>query len=97
MRIIFPDLLRPKAAAKWLTRMSSQTTRSAAQEAVARAAGYRDWHELVGACSGEQSACDLETAQHVILLIADALGLMPGDVQYAVANVGLTLKGCIRF
>lgn len=89
MRILFPDLLRAKAAAKWLTRLSPQLKLSAAQEAVARSTGYRDWHELAGRPPCTPSVSDLGTAQHVILHIADALDLMPGDVQYALAKARL--------
>jgi hypothetical protein len=89
MRILFPNLSRPKAATNWLTRLSPQVKLSAAQEAVARATGYRDWHELAGSPRGAPPAFDLLTAQRVILLVADALALMPGDVQYAVAKARL--------
>jgi hypothetical protein len=89
MRIPFPDLSRPKAAAKLLSRMSSDVQLSIAQKAVARATGYRDWYDLAGAGSPAPYGCDLSEAKDVILTIADALSLLPGDVQYAVAKARL--------
>jgi hypothetical protein len=89
MRIPFPDLSRPKMAAKLLSRMASDVQLSRAQEAVARATGYRDWYELAGALSPAPYGFDLSEAKPVILTIADTLGLLPGDVQYAVAKARL--------
>ncbi len=87
MRILFSDSSRPKAAAKWLSRISSEVKLSSALEAIARATGYRGWHELAGAAPAPlPSAFELEAARHVILAVADALGLPPGDVQYAIAK-----------
>ena len=91
MRIFFPDLSRPKATAKLLSHISSDVKLSGAQEAVARATGYRDWHELAGAkgALAEQSDFDLNQRKQVVLTIADALGILPGDVQYVVAKARL--------
>lgn len=91
MRILFSDLSRPKTAAKLLSRISGEVKLSVAQGAVARATGYRDWHELAGAkaLSAVQSDFDLSLSKHVVLTIADALGILPGDVQHAVAKVRL--------
>jgi len=94
MRISFPDLSRPKAAAKLLSRLSNGVTLSSAHEATARAAGYRDWHELAQASPASVKAgFDLGTAKQVVLGIADRLELLPGDVQYAVAKARLLGSG----
>ena len=95
MRILFSDLSRPKAAAKLLARISAEVKLSVAQEAVARATGYRDWHELAGAkaAAAVQSEFDLSLSKHVALTIADALEILPGDVQYAVAKSRLLSDG----
>lgn len=95
MRIVFSDLSRPKAAAKLLSRFSADVKLAGAQEAVARAMGYRDWHELAGANApaGVQSDFDLNLSKHVVLTIADALGILPGDVQYVVAKARLLGNG----
>lgn len=90
MRISFSDLSHPKAAAKLLSRLSVGVTLSSAQEAIARAIGYRDWHELAEARQAPAgSGFDLEAARLVVLAIADRLALLPGDVQYAVAKARL--------
>jgi hypothetical protein len=89
MRIPFPDLSRPKAAAKLLIRMSSSVQLSRAQEAIARATGYRDWYDLTGVGSPTLYSFDLSEAKDVVLTIADTLGLPPSDVQYAVAKARL--------
>jgi hypothetical protein len=89
MRIPFPDLSRPKAAAKLLIRMSSSVQLSRAQEAIARATGYRDWYDLTGVGSPALYSFDLSEAKDVVLTIADTLGLPPSDVQYAVAKARL--------
>jgi hypothetical protein len=89
MRIPFPDSSRPKAAAKLLSRISRDVNLAGAQEAIARATGYRDWHDLAGARAPYPYGFDLDEAKHVILTIADALELLPGDVQYAVSKARL--------
>lgn len=94
MRISFPDLSQPKAAAKLLSRLSNAVTLSSAHEAVARAAGYRDWHELAQASPASvKVGFDLGTAMQVVLAIADRLELLPGDVQYTVAKARLLGAG----
>ncbi len=82
MRIQFSDIERPKAATKWLVRGSPDVKLSAAQEALARAAGYRDWHEL--AASTRVDETDDVHAVHLVALIdrlAGDLGMLFGDVQ----------------
>lgn len=48
MRIQFPDIGRPKKAAKFLSRAEAGSKLSQVQEALARELGYRDWHDLAG-------------------------------------------------
>ncbi len=95
MRIYFSDLSRPKAAAKLLSHISPDVKLSSVQEAVARATGYRDWHELAGAKAPvpEQSDFDLNQRKQVVLTIADALGISPGNVQHIVAKARLLGNG----
>lgn len=93
MRIQFPDLGRPKQAAKNLVRLSSGLKLSAAHEALARVLGYRDWHELsisthpvTSSASREAGADD---ALRIVLGLADTLGLPDPDVQYAISKARL--------
>ena len=89
MRLAIHDLARPKAAAKGLAAISSDVALSAAQAALARAIGYRDWHELQGfACQSEGLAepFDLVRAVPVIGGVADELSLDRGDVQFALTR-----------
>ncbi len=89
MRIPFPDSSRPKAAARLLSRISPEVKLASAQEAVARATGYREWHDLADASASDLYGFDLGEAKQVILTIADALELLPGDVQYVAAKARL--------
>jgi hypothetical protein len=91
MRIQFPDLTRPKQAAKNLARLSPGLQLSEVHEALARALGYRDWHELASAPSSAAAtaSCETDTALSVIFGLADALGLPDGDVQYAASKARL--------
>lgn len=90
MRIHFPDLVRPKQAAKYLARASTGLKLATVQEELARALGYRDWHELSitshpnGLAASDRP--DLDGAVLTILELADALGLPDGHVQYAVSR-----------
>jgi hypothetical protein len=88
MRILFPDISRPKTAAKLLARVSTGVRLSAAQQAVAEATGYRDWNELTHApaSQGDFAAADADETKRIILSIADRLELAPSDAQYAVAR-----------
>jgi hypothetical protein len=84
MRMYFSNADRPKAAAKILVRESGTLKLSAAQEAIARATGYRDWHDLLQAATPVSTNCaDPAPWKQVILSITDALGVGYGDVQYA--------------
>lgn len=93
MRIQVRDLGRPKQAAKNLVRVSTQLKLSAAQEALARVLGYRDWHELSTSVSSQAAATLYEVrsddALRIVLGLADALGLPDADVQYAISKARL--------
>tara|TARA_A100001391_G_scaffold65878_6_gene41528 strand:- start:2699 stop:3352 length:654 start_codon:yes stop_codon:yes gene_type:complete len=93
MRIQFPDLTRPKQVAKYLARASAELKLATVQEALARALGYRDWHELsiTNDPNGLDAAAgpDLDAVLLMILDLADALGLPDGHVQYAISRARL--------
>ncbi|ACF01014.1 hypothetical protein Rpal_2501 [Rhodopseudomonas palustris TIE-1] len=91
MRIQFPDLARPKQAAKNLVRLSPDLRLSAVHEALAHALGYRDWHEFSSSHPSGASTPLFETddALRVILGVADALELPDPDVQYAISKASL--------
>lgn len=93
MRIQFPDLVRPKQAAKNLVRLSPHLKLAAAHEALARVLRYRDWHELsISVCASTSPAphdVDAEDALHIVLGLAEALGLPYPDVQYAISKARL--------
>jgi len=63
------------------------------QEALARALGYRDWHELSIAARPNSVAAteqaSIEDALRVILKLADVLALSETDVQHAVSKARL--------
>ncbi len=98
MRLHFPNTSRPKKAAKHLAAWLSKPL-SSAQRAVARACGYRDWHELTqlfdagSPCALDQDitiANFIERQSRLTLAIARELSAFDGDVQYALAEARLT-------
>lgn len=98
MRIFLPNSTRPKKAAKHLSRLLGVTL-SQSQKGVARACGYRDWHELESGLAGSQpSPLDQELADYdfvqrhaqLSLELAAALGISDGDAQYALSGARLT-------
>ncbi len=93
VRIQFSGIESPKAAAKQLVRVNSNLKLAAAQEAIARVAGYRDWHELAANLRCESNeATDLRAADMMVALIdqlANDLGMLFGDVQYALTKARL--------
>jgi len=86
MRIGFNGTDRPKAAAKLIARTAGGVRLNAAQDAIAKATGHRDWHELAGAVKGAADGIDNETATACITAVADALGVGTGAVQYALTK-----------
>ena len=93
MRIHFSDLVRPKQAAKYLARAAAELNLASVHEALAKALGYRDWHELSISTQPNSSAATehigLEDALRIILELADALALPEADVQHAVSRARL--------
>ncbi|MBY5436500.1 hypothetical protein [Rhizobium leguminosarum] len=93
MRIQFLDLDRPKQAAKYLSRVAAEPKLSHTQEGLARVLGYRDWHDLSANFHDDRGIrpCDLsfEDSLHIILDLADILGLPYSEVQYVVSRARL--------
>jgi len=93
MRIHFPDLVRPKKAAKYLARAAAEQKLATVQETLARALGYRNWYELSIAARPDGFAATepvgLDVALRIILELADSLDLREADVQYAVSRARL--------
>ncbi|MXO58892.1 hypothetical protein GRI89_04975 [Altererythrobacter salegens] len=92
MRLYFPDIERPKAAAKFLARLSPEVTLASAHEALACASGYRDWHELSAsfhAPGPDPTAFSTQVATELVLALALSLNLECGDVQYALSKARL--------
>ncbi|MCQ4188863.1 hypothetical protein [Methylocystis suflitae] len=87
-RIIFQKMSRPKTAAKRIS-MATGCSLSAAQRAVARSSGYRDWHDLETSLSGGTPDFDVTTTPspedqtHMSELLARELNLTSGDALYA--------------
>lgn len=98
MRISLPNATRPKKAAKHMVRLLGVPL-AQSQQGVARACGYRDWHELEGGLAGsppsplDQELADDEFVQRhaqLSLGLAVALGIPDGDAQYALSAARLT-------
>lgn len=93
MRIHFSDLVRPKQAAKYLARAAAELNLATVHEALARALGYRDWHELSISAQpsspGATTQVDIEDALPITLELADALALPEADVHHAVSRARL--------
>lgn len=96
--LYFPNLVRPKKAAKRLASNLSVALH-AGQRAVARACGFRDWHDLEHRItSGLAFTLDqllssnefVERQTAIVLSIARDLSIADGDVQFALASAGLT-------
>jgi len=90
MRIQFSIVSRPKQAAKNLARLSSSLSLASAQAALARALGYRDWHEFSSVRGPDTSVSSQGTeAPRIIGAIADDTRLEDGDIQYALTRARL--------
>jgi hypothetical protein len=98
MRIFLPNVTRPKKAAKHVARLLGVPL-SQAQRGVARACGYRDWHELEGGLAASPpSPLDQDLLQadfvqrhaRLSLRLAETLGIPDGDAQYALSEARLT-------
>ena len=98
MRIYFRTVARAKKSAKALAASLNGVSLSAAQEALAKSAGYRDWHELVRVigqgpmemrCTSGQDDRSRPDAVSLALGLSDRLGLPVGDALYALAEMRL--------
>ena len=97
MRIVFKNLVRPKKAAVLISRSSGHKL-SLCQREIARATGYRDWHELECMSQETQTRHDYNLGAsvfsndehvNVISSICDKLGTKAGDIQFAVSTARL--------
>ena len=98
MKLFYPNATRLKSAAKKIAPLLGLPL-SQAQRGVARACGYRDWHDLEnGMRSSLPSLLDQDLPDddfiarqtRLSLELADALGVPNGDAQYALAGSRLT-------
>ena len=99
MRFFFPNLTRPKRAAKHLYTVFPDIPLSTSQRAVAVACGYRDWHDFeVSHDATELTVLDehlpegvfRERAIALSRSLAATLDLHDGDVQAALPDMRLT-------
>ncbi|TQD33287.1 hypothetical protein ACTTAK_18320 (plasmid) [Rhodobacter capsulatus] len=92
MRIRFRSMARPKKAAKLLGAASGLSL-SHCQGHVARACGYRDWHDLEQRAGHPGDAVDqqipLEIEIGIIATLSQELRLAAGDVQHALMSARL--------
>jgi hypothetical protein len=99
MRVFFPNLKRPKKAAQRLSSRLADLKLHVAQEAVARAAGYDNWHELER-CHAEQMPTTMDQfwpesdfrtqAAKLIRRVAEVTMVSDGDALDAVSGARLT-------
>jgi hypothetical protein len=100
MRFYFPNLDRPKKAAKRISRLlGGDVALSKVQNGLALALGYRDWHEFELAHAGHPAtpldqALDADAfrqrAADLTMKFAGALGIDDGEAQYALSASRLT-------
>lgn len=98
MRLHFPNLSRPKKAAKHLANLLTAPL-SRCQSSIARACGYRDWHDLeLNHSAGAASPLDqsiprdefIQRQADLVLIIANCLDVPDGDAQFALAESHLS-------
>jgi hypothetical protein len=98
MRIQFPNLTRPKKGAKTLSRVLGRPL-AQCQSSVAKACGYKDWHELEQQVAPGRNAVldqDLSADEYVrrqiemTLCIATSTGVVDDDAQFALAMANIT-------
>ncbi|WP_096700194.1 hypothetical protein [Magnetospirillum sp. 15-1] len=99
MRYHFPNLTRPKKAAKRLSAAFPELQLARIQRAIAVACGYRDWHELeISHAAAEPSVLDellteaafRERAVAMSRSLAAALNVQDGDVQATLPDMRLS-------
>jgi len=92
MRITFTSTTRAKKTAKLLS-TSSEVPLSTCQQQVAKACGYRDWHDLEASIQAQTSAADqiipIDLEIRLIVTLTNNLQLAAGDVQHAIATARL--------
>lgn len=98
MRLFFPNLTRPKKAAKHISKRLSVSL-SVAQKGIAQACGYRDWYDFEqNHTQGAESLLDqeltkadfIERQASLTIMLANAVGVPDGDAQYALAESRLS-------
>lgn len=98
MRLVFPNLVRPKKSAKVVSQTLGLSL-SSAQTSIARICGYSDWHDLESNHDrGSPFVLDEKLAQQayiarqtsLVLKLAVEAGVSDGDAQYALATSRLT-------
>lgn len=102
MRLYFPNLNRPRKAAKTVSNVTGKPLHLC-QEAVAKACGYRDWHELSNSLVNQSCIVnnhivsqDLLGSQFVLSSrLIEELKINSGDGQYAVARSQLVGNGVL--
>jgi hypothetical protein len=98
MRIAFPNLVRPKKAAKHLHALTADISLSMCQAAIAAACGYRDWHDLETHGVGDGSLLDqnlplAERGDRNVFQaerIARTLEIYYGDAKWALPRLRLS-------
>ncbi len=94
MRLHFPNLSRPKKASKHIAARLGMPL-SVCQNGVARACGYRDWHDLAATQASEPTTVLDQEISHsdfikrhveLSLALAEALQASDGDTQAALAQ-----------
>lgn len=98
MHITFPNLVRPKKAAKRLRALTADISLSKCQAAIAAACGYRDWHDLETCGVGEGSPLDqnltlAELGDRCVFQaesIARILEVYYGDAKWALPQLHLS-------
>jgi hypothetical protein len=92
MRLNFHNIEQPKRIAKNLAKRSTAKL-SASQAAVAKIAGYKDWHDLSKALAHENHCplfedASIEVQAKLIVEAAEFLLLDAGEVQFAFSEAG---------
>jgi hypothetical protein len=98
MRISFPNLTRPKKGAKKLSSLLNRPL-AQCQSAVAKACGYRDWHELERQVAPQSNATldqylsrdeYVDRQVNLAVRIAELLEVVDDDAQYALVRARIT-------
>jgi hypothetical protein len=98
MRVTFPNVVRPKKAAKRLHALTAKIPLYRCQAAIAAACGYRDWHDLETCGVGQGSPFDqdlslAELGDRSVFqaeAIAQTLKIYYGDAKWALPQLHLS-------